>query len=140
MTAPSTALSKKSSSWSATEGKKIFGDFPPSSIVTGIKFSDAYCMIKRPVVVSPVKATLFTLEEVANGLPASGPKPVTTFNTPAGNTSAISSIKIMMDVGVCSAGFTTTQFPAAKAGAIFHVAIKSGKFQGMICPTMPIGS
>jgi len=46
----------------------------------------------------------------------------------------------MIDVGVCSAGFTTQQFPAAKAGAIFHVAINNGKFHGMICPTTPKGS
>ena len=30
--------------------------------------------------------------------------------------------------------------PAAKAGAIFQAAIKNGKFQGIICPTTPIGS
>ena len=33
-----------------------------------------------------------------------------------------------------------TQFPAASAGASFHVAISSGKFHGMICPTTPSGS
>eukprot|EP00967_Tisochrysis_lutea_P056821 scaffold71897_cov31-Tisochrysis_lutea.AAC.2 len=32
----------------------------------------------------------------------------------------------MIDVGVCSAGFKTTQLPAARAGASFHVAISSG--------------
>ena len=41
-----------------TSAKKMFGDLPPSSSVTGIRFSDAYCMISRPVVVSPVKAIL----------------------------------------------------------------------------------
>ena len=30
--------------------------------------------------------------------------------------------------------------PAAKAGASFQAAIKNGKFQGIICPTTPIGS
>ena len=34
------------------------GLFPPSSSVTGMRFCEAYCMISRPVVVSPVKATL----------------------------------------------------------------------------------
>jgi hypothetical protein len=34
--------------------------------------------------------------------------------------------------GVDSAGFKTTVFPAANAGAIFQAAIKRGKFQGMI--------
>ncbi|CSI23451.1 Uncharacterised protein [Vibrio cholerae] len=35
---------------------------------------------------------------------------------------------------------STTQQPAARAGANFHAAISIGKFQGMICPTTPIGS
>ena len=43
-----------------TSAKKMLGDLPPSSSVTGIRFSEAYCMISRPVVVSPVKATLAT--------------------------------------------------------------------------------
>ena len=30
--------------------------------------------------------------------------------------------------------------PAASAGATFHEAISSGKFQGTISPTTPIGS
>ena len=41
-----------------TSAKKMFGDLPPSSSVTGMMFSEAYCMISRPVVVSPVKAIL----------------------------------------------------------------------------------
>ena len=45
-----------------------------------------------------------------------------------------------IDAGVCSAGFSTTQFPAARAGASFHVAMRIGKFHGMICPTTPSGS
>jgi hypothetical protein len=45
-----------------------------------------------------------------------------------------------MPTGVCSAGFSTTQLPAASAGASFHAAIRIGKFHGMICPTTPSGS
>ena len=52
----------------------------------------------------------------------------------------MSSIKTKILAGVCSAGFKTIQLPAASAGAIFHVAIKIGKFHGMICPTTPKGS
>ena len=43
-------------------------------------------------------------------------------------------------MGVDSAGFITTQLPAAKAGASFQAAIRMGKFQGMIWPTTPMGS
>ena len=95
-------------------------------------FSDAYCMIKRPVVVSPVNAILAIRGDDASGLPASTPKPLTILTTPAGNKSAMISIKNMIDAGVCSAGFNTTQLPAARAGANFQTAIKIGKFQGMI--------
>ena len=42
--------------------------------------------------------------------------------------------------GVCSAGFSTTVQPVARAGPSFQAAISSGKFQGMICPTTPTGS
>ena len=118
----------------------MFGDLPPSSSVTGMMFSDAYCMISRPVVVSPVKAILAMRLFCASGLPASTPKPLTTLSTPGGSMSAISSISTRMLIGVCSAGFSTTQLPAASAGASFHAAISSGKFHGMIWPTTPSGS
>ena len=42
--------------------------------------------------------------------------------------------------GVSSAGLSTTVQPAASAGPIFHAAISSGKFHGMIAPTTPTGS
>ena len=45
-----------------------------------------------------------------------------------------------MEIGVDSAGLSTTQLPAPKAGASFHAAIRMGKFQGMIWPTTPSGS
>ncbi len=41
--------------------------------------------------------------------------------------------------GVVSAGFSTTVFPAASAGAIFQASISSGKFHGMIWPQTPSG-
>ncbi len=118
----------------------MFGLLPPSSSVTGMMFSDAYCMISRPVVVSPVNATLATLLLEASGLPASTPKPLTMLSTPGGSRSPISSISTWIDAGVCSAGFSTTALPAASAGASFQVAIRIGKFHGMICATTPSGS
>ena len=118
----------------------MFGLLPPSSSVTGIRFWLAYCMISRPVVVSPVKAILAMRELDASGLPASTPKPLTTFSTPGGSRSPTSSMSLRIDHGVCSAGLSTTQLPAASAGASFHVAIRRGKFHGMIWPTTPSGS
>ena len=138
--APSRHLSKKASSSSITDSKNTLGLLPPSSSVIGMMFSAAYCMMRRPVVVSPVKAIFRMPECCARGLPASGPKPWTTLSTPAGITSLMSSIHSMMETGVCSAGLSTTQLPAASAGASFHAAISSGKFHGMIWPTTPSGS
>jgi hypothetical protein len=47
-------------------------------------------------------------------------------NTPAGKNSAAISASSSVDTGVVSDGFSTTVFPAASAGAIFHTAIISG--------------
>ena len=42
--------------------------------------------------------------------------------------------------GVTSEGLSTTQQPAAKAGASFHAVVTIGKFHGTIRPTTPHGS
>ena len=118
----------------------MFGLLPPSSNVTGIRFCDAYCMISRPVVVSPVNAILAIRLLDASGLPASTPNPLTTLSTPAGSRSPISDIRYRIETGVCSAGLRTNALPAASAGASFQVAIRIGKFHGMISPTTPNGS
>ena len=77
----------------------MFGLLPPSSSVTGMMFWLAYCMIRRPVVVSPVKAILAIRLDEASGLPASTPKPLTTLRTPGGSRSAISSMTFRSDHG-----------------------------------------
>jgi hypothetical protein len=60
------------------------------------------------------------------------------FTTPFGRpTSWQISAKSSAVSGVNSAGFSTTVLPQARAGAIFHESINSGKFQGMIWPTTP---
>jgi hypothetical protein len=76
-------LSAKSSFSGSTSEKKLFGLLPPSSNVTGMMFREAHCMIRHPVVVSPVHATFLTRGLLASGLPASTPKPLTTLMTPA---------------------------------------------------------
>ncbi len=123
-----------------TSAKKMFGDLPPSSTVDGIRFSAAYCMMSRPVVVSPVKPILAMRGLEASALPISPPGPVTMLRTPGGTMSPITSASLRIDHGVGDAGLTTVQLPAASAGAIFHAAIRSGKLNGMIWPTTPSGS
>ena len=62
-------------------------------------------------------------------------------STPSGSpASPASSASFSAVSGVCSAGFSTTEQPAASAGASFQAAISSGKFQGSTSPTTPIGS
>ena len=134
------ALSRNASSASMTSAKKMFGDLPPSSVVDGIRFCAAYCMIRRPVTVSPVKAIFAIRLLDASAMPTDAPGPVTTLMTPGGTTSSSTSMSFSSDHGVGLAGLITTQLPAATAGASFHAAISSGKLNGMICPTTPSGS
>src|SRR5579884_1337726 len=94
-----------------------------------------------PTRVDPVNATLSTPGWLTMAAPATGPSPVTRFTTPAGTpASTINSIKRIADSEVFSAGFHTTVHPHASAGASFHDASSSGKFQGTMAPTTPTGS
>jgi hypothetical protein len=87
--------------------------------------------------VDPVKAILSTSEFFTRASPVE-PSPVTMLTTPAGSPISMQiSAKASPVRGVNSAGFSTTVFPAASAGAIFHASISKGKFQGMICPITP---
>ncbi len=62
------------------------------------------------------------------------------FTTPGGRSASwITCASRSAVSGVVSAGLSTTVFPVASAGAIFHAAISSGKFHGMIWPATPIG-
>ena len=62
------------------------------------------------------------------------------FTTPSGNPASAHNWANSSAVsGVVSAGLSTTVFPAARAGAIFHDNIIIGKFHGMICPATPNG-
>jgi hypothetical protein len=69
------------------------------------------------------------------------PYPVRTYKTPGGNPASTANCPMNKAVnGVDSAGFKMEQHPVARAGAHFHDYIKSGKFHGIICPTIPTGS
>ena len=103
-------------------------------------FWAAYCMISRPVTVSPVNAIFAIRLLVASAMPISAPGPLTMLSTPGGTISSISSASFRIDHGVGLAGLITVQLPAARAGASFHAAISIGKLNGMICPTTPSGS
>ncbi len=97
--------------------------------------------IPRPTSVEPVKAILATSGCSTSRRPQTLPGPATTFRTPSPSPAsrAIRSSSRALS-GVSAAGFSTTVLPAASAGATFHEAIRSGKFQGTISPTTPSGS
>lgn len=97
-------------------------------------------MIWRAVAVDPVKAILSTSGWSTSALPASLPYPLTILITPGGNPAfSISDAKYRIEMGVCSAGLSTTVLPQASAGPSFQPAIMRGKFQGIIWPTTPMG-
>src|SRR5665648_989679 len=100
-TRPSTALSRNASSWAITSLKKMFGLLPPSSAVTGMMFSAAYCIISLPVVVSPVNPIFAIRGLVASALPIDAPGPVRMLITPAGTASPTpwSILKLMEVIG-----------------------------------------
>src|ERR1700761_8393465 len=119
--APSTAASQSASA------KKMLGDLPPSSSVTRFKVSAALFTIIFPTAALPVNATLSTPGCATSAAPAVSPNPLTTFTTPGGKPTSSNKFANSRAVsGVCSAGLSTQQQPAAIAGASFHAAISSG--------------
>ncbi len=95
------------------------------------------------VVVStdPVKQILSTPGWRASKAPTTEPFPGITLIVPAGRPAfwAMRATSRALS-GVYSAGFRTTVFPAARAGATFHATNMRGKFHGTIWPTTPRGS
>jgi len=61
-------------------------------------------------------------------------------NTPAGSDTDAVSARSDATCDDISAGLSTTVFPNASAGAVFHRGIATGKFHGVINATTPNGS
>jgi hypothetical protein len=133
-TTPSTTLSRSASS------NTMNGDLPPSSSDSFLPVPAVAMRMIRPTSVEPVNAILSTSSCSTMSWPVR-PSPVMMLTTPAGRpTSSQSSANRSAVSDVNSAGFSTTVFPMASAGAIFHASMSSGKFHGMIWPTTPTGS
>ena len=89
--------------------------------------SEASRMISPPVFVEPVKAILSTPGCRTRYAPVVAPGPGTTLIAPAGiPTSAASSARRRAVSGVAESGLSTTEQPAASAGASFQVVIIRG--------------
>src|SRR3954454_18973124 len=105
----------------------MFGLLPPSSSVTRLIGSEQSRMISPPVFVEPVNATLSTPGWRTRYAPVVGPSPGTMLIAPAGNPPrAGGAASGSAESGVGGSGLSTTEQPAASAGASFHVVISSG--------------
>src|SRR4051795_7257789 len=102
-------------------GRITYGDLPPSSSATRLTLEDATSLTRLPARVEPVNEIMSTSGCAAIASPTTGPYPGTRLKTPAGSTPASSMTSARMNAlsGVTSLGFTTTEQPAAIAGATF---------------------
>ena len=114
------------------------GLLPPSSSVTGTRFSAAACMTRRPVAVEPVKSKWSNGSE-ENSLATSGP-PVTTATSASSNVLATSSRVSSLVASVNSLGLIIARLPAANTWASGPSERFTGKFHGLKMPTTPFGS
>src|SRR5204863_9607910 len=104
-----------------------FGLLPPSSSVIRLIGPDASRMISPPVSVEPVNAILSTPGWRTRYAPVDVPGPGTMLTDPGGNPTSVASSPSRNAVkGVAESGLSTTEHPAARAGASFHVVIISG--------------
>ena len=75
----------------------------------------------------PVNEIARTWGSSANARPVTAPWPGSTVSTPVGSPASAASVATCCtDRGVASAGLRRRQFPAARAGPIFHAAIANG--------------
>src|SRR5215207_3270809 len=139
---PKTAAGASLAAFSrSASAKTTFADLPPSSRVTRFMVPAAPWAILLPTSVDPVKAIFATSGFSTRRCPTLLPGPTTTFTTPSGIPASLAMRSNSTAVrGVSPAGLRTRVFPAASAGAIFQLAIVSGKFHGTMSPTTPSGS
>ena len=112
---------------------------PPSSRVIALSVPAIALWMSFPTPVEPVNATFWTPGLETRCMPISA-GPGTMFTTPGGRSAwRHTSANRRALSGVVEAGFRTTVFPAASAGAIFQLSMSSGKFHGMTCAATPSG-
>ena len=121
-------------------GSMITGALLPSSSPTFL--CGARALMPQPTSGEPVNVMSAMSGSSTMALPTEPPLPVTTLRCPLGSphSSSSSSASAIAESGVCDAGFSTTGQPAAIAGASLCATRLSGKLNGLIAPTTPIGT
>src|SRR5687767_3946198 len=114
------------------------GEVLPSSNVTFlIPATDRIC---RPTGGLPVNVILATRGSVINHSPTLPPEPTTRFSAPAGRpASASTSHNLTAVSGVVLAGLSTSELPAASAGATLCATKFKGKLNGLMAAITPTG-
>ena len=117
----------------------IAGVALPSSSLTRLRWPRSAS--PQPTSPEPVNVISLTRSSSTSTSPISPAAPETTLIQPGGRpASSSSSARKNAASGVADAGFSTTAQPAASAGAILCATRLSGKLNGEIAPTIPIGS
>ena len=120
----------------------------PSSTITGVAFPSSRFTLFRaarsasfqPTAPEPVNVIARTRSSSTRTSPISLDGPTSTLSQPGGRPASVSSsARRSAESGVCPAGLRTTAHPAASAGAILCATRLSGKLNGEIAPTTPIG-
>ena len=126
----------------SASSSRMFADLPPSSRKHFFTVSAQSRMMARPVAVEPVNDSMSTRSSVVRTRPDSRREDGTTFTTPGGMSvfSATSRPMIVAAHGVSGEGFSTIVQPLARAGATFVRFRYTGKLNGVIMPTTPMGS
>src|SRR6266511_2476785 len=116
----------------------ISGVALPSSRFT--RFFGARSFSFQPTPLEPVNVISLPRSSSTRTSPISGAGPTSTLSQPGGSpASSSSSARNSADRGVWLAGLSTTAQPAASAGAILCATRLSGKLNGLMAPTTPIG-
>ena len=119
-----------------------------ASTISGVELpssSDTFFLWARwrmpqPTCDEPVKVIILTRSSSVSTSPISPERPTITFSQPAGwPASANARASNSAESGVAPAGFSTTAQPAANAGPTLWQTRFSGKLNGEIAPTIPIG-
>ena len=96
--------------------------------------------IVRPVAAEPVNETRSTAGSSTSGIPASEPRPCTTFRTPGGSpASRQRRPNHQADAGVCSDGLSTDPFPQRIEGNAFQATFGSGVLKEISSAATPTG-